>query len=90
MENTTNNAEYMLRARDIHKSFRENEVLKGISLDVCRGEVLSIIGPSGSGKSTLLRCLNYLETIDSGSIEVKGKYLVKNNDSGRAEYAPTA
>ena len=89
MENTTNNAEYMLRARDIHKSFRENEVLKGISLDVCRGEVLSIIGPSGSGKSTLLRCLNYLETIDSGSIEVKGKYLVKNNDSGRAEYAPT-
>ena len=43
MENTTNNTEFMLRARDIHKSFRENEVLKGISLDVCKGEVLSII-----------------------------------------------
>lgn len=88
MENTTNNAEYMLRARDIYKSFQDNEVLKGISLDVCRGEVLSIIGPSGSGKSTLLRCLNHLETIDKGSIEVKGGFLVKNNTSGRAEYAP--
>lgn len=89
MENTTNNPEYMLRARDIHKSFHDNKVLKGISLDVCRGEVLSIIGPSGSGKSTLLRCLNYLETIDSGSIEIKGEFLVKNDASGRAEYAPT-
>ena len=89
MENTTNNAEYMIRARDIHKSFQGTEVLKGISLDLCRGEALSIIGPSGSGKSTLLRCLNHLETIDKGFIEVKGKFLVKNNDvSGRTEYAP--
>ncbi|MBQ8699094.1 MAG: amino acid ABC transporter ATP-binding protein, partial [Schwartzia sp.] len=88
MENTTNNAEYMLRARDIYKSFHDNAVLRGISLDICRGEVLSIIGPSGSGKSTLLRCLNRLETIDKGSIEVKGEFLVKNGDSGRAEYAP--
>ena len=84
MENTTNNAAYMLRVRDIHKSFQDNEVLKGISLDVCRGEVLSIIGPSGSGKSTLLRCLNRLETIDKGSIEVKGEFLVENDDSGCA------
>ena len=89
MENTTNNAAYMLRVRDIHKSFQDNEVLKGISLDVCRGEVLSIIGPSGSGKSTLLRCLNRLETIDKGSIEVKGEFLVENDDSGCAAYAPT-
>ena len=90
MENTTSNAEYMLRARNIYKSFRGVEVLKGISLDVCRGEVLSIIGPSGSGKSTLLRCLNRLETIDKGSIEVKGNFLVKNNlVSNRTEYAPT-
>ncbi len=88
MENTTNNAEFMLRVRDIYKSFHDNEVLKGISLDVCRGEVLSIIGPSGSGKSTLLRCLNRLETIDKGSIEVKGEFLVQNDPSGRAEYAP--
>ena len=88
MENTANNAEYMLRARDICKSFQENEVLKGISLDICRGEVLSIIGPSGSGKSTLLRCLNRLETIDKGSIEVKGEFLAQNDASGRAAYAP--
>ncbi len=88
MENTMSNADYMLRARDIYKSFQNNEVLKGISLDVCQGEVLSIIGPSGSGKSTLLRCLNHLETIDKGSIEVKGDFLVKNGVSGRAEYAP--
>ena len=87
MENTTNNAAYMLRARDIYKSFHENAVLRGISLDICRGEVLSIIGPSGSGKSTLLRCLNRLETIDKGSIEIKGEFLVKNDVSGRAEYA---
>ncbi|MBR1886452.1 MAG: amino acid ABC transporter ATP-binding protein [Schwartzia sp.] len=79
----------MLRARDIYKSFHDNAVLRGISLDICRGEVLSIIGPSGSGKSTLLRCLNRLETIDKGSIEVKGEFLVKNGDSGRAEYAPS-
>ena len=90
MENMTNDAAYMLRARDIHKSFQDVEVLNGISLDVRRGEVLSIIGPSGSGKSTLLRCLNRLETIDKGSIEVKGDYLVKNGESGRAEYAPQA
>ncbi len=89
MENMTNNAEYMLRARDIYKSFGSMEVLRGISLDVSRGEVLSIIGPSGSGKSTLLRCLNRLETIDRGSIEVKGSFLVKNSKlTGRAEYAP--
>ena len=90
MENTTNNVEYMLRARDLYKSFQDVEVLKGISLDVSRGEVLSIIGPSGSGKSTLLRCLNRLETIDRGSIEVKGEFLVKNDASGRAAYAPNA
>lgn len=88
MENTMNNSEYMLRARNIYKSFQDNEVLKGISLDVRRGEVLSIIGPSGSGKSTLLRCLNRLETIDKGSIEVEGKLLVKNGLKGVAEYAP--
>lgn len=88
MENTTNNSEYMLRARNIYKSFQDNEVLKGISLDVRRGEVLSIIGPSGSGKSTLLRCLNRLETIDKGSIEVEGKFLVRNGVKGVAAYAP--
>lgn len=79
--------ETMLRMHDIRKSFAEVEVLKGIDLEVQRGEVLAIIGPSGSGKSTLLRCINKLETIDSGSIEIKGEFLVVTNEAGEAEYA---
>ena len=74
MANTTNNdAQVMLRMHDIHKSFGDLAVLKGIDVEVRRGEVLAIIGPSGSGKSTLLRCINKLETIDSGSIEDRGR-----------------
>jgi polar amino acid transport system ATP-binding protein len=61
---------------DIHKSFGSNEVLRGIDIDVARGEVIAIIGRSGSGKSTLLRCINGLETIDSGSIMVSGVPLL--------------
>ena len=56
--------------RDVHKSFGQVEVLKGISMDVPKGGVVCIIGPSGSGKSTLLRCINALVPIDSGSIRV--------------------
>ncbi len=55
---------------DIHKSFGNAEVLKGISFDIAKGEAVCIIGPSGSGKSTLLRCLNGLATIDRGSIRI--------------------
>jgi polar amino acid transport system ATP-binding protein len=55
---------------DVHKSFGDVEVLKGISMDVPKGGVVCIIGPSGSGKSTLLRCINALVPIDSGSIRV--------------------
>ncbi len=58
--------------KDVHKSFGNLEVLKGISLDVMKGEVVCIIGPSGSGKSTLIRCINALNDIQSGSIEVQG------------------
>lgn len=58
--------------RDVHKSFGDLEVLKGISLDVMKGEVICIIGPSGSGKSTLIRCVNGLNDIQSGSITVEG------------------
>lgn len=58
--------------RDVHKSFGNLEVLKGVSLDVMKGQVICIIGPSGSGKSTLIRCVNALNTIDSGSIKVEG------------------
>ncbi len=81
--------EIMVRMHDIHKSFGGLTVLDGIDMEVKRGEVLAIIGPSGSGKSTLLRCLNKLETIDSGSIEIKGDFLAVTRE-GRAEYAEAA
>jgi polar amino acid transport system ATP-binding protein len=58
--------------RDVQKSFGDIEVLKGISLDVMKGDVICIIGASGSGKSTLLRCINALVPIDKGSIKVEG------------------
>ena len=62
--------------KNVHKSFGDLEVLKGVSLTVQRGEVFALIGRSGSGKSTLLRCLNGLEKIDSGEIEIAGHKMV--------------
>lgn len=59
--------------KDVHKSFGTLEVLKGVSIDVMKGEVICIIGPSGSGKSTLIRCINGLNDIQGGSIFVQGK-----------------
>ena len=82
----TNMGEVMLKMTDIHKSYEDLDVLKGIDIEVRRGEVLAIIGPSGSGKSTLLRCINKLETIDKGSIAIKDKFLVQTKD-GEAQYA---
>ena len=61
-----------LQIREVHQSYGETKVLKGVSLDVNRHEVVCLIGASGSGKSTLLRCINALETIDSGEILVDG------------------
>ena len=63
----------MVSLKDVHKSFGDLEVLKGISLDVMKGEVICIIGPSGSGKSTLIRCVNALNDIQQGSITVEGQ-----------------
>ena len=62
----------ILSLKDVHKSFGHLEVLKGVSFDVFKGEVICIIGPSGSGKSTLIRCINALNDIQSGSITVEG------------------
>lgn len=62
----------VVRISDLHKSFGEREVLRGIDLDVAAGEVVCVIGPSGSGKSTLLRCVNLLEQPTGGRIEVLG------------------
>ncbi|SDF14776.1 amino acid ABC transporter ATP-binding protein [Sporolituus thermophilus] len=78
----------MIRARDIHKSFHKLEVLRGLSLEVSKGEVVAIIGPSGSGKSTFLRCLNRLETIDRGTIEIEGEVLAAPGPDGKTRYAP--
>ena len=63
----------ILETRNLKKSFGKLEVLKGISTQIRRGEVVSIIGPSGGGKSTFLRCLNLLETPDSGQVLFKGQ-----------------
>ena len=63
----------MVSIKDVHKSFGNLEVLKGVSMDVMKREVICIIGPSGSGKSTLIRCVNALNTIDKGSITVEGQ-----------------
>lgn len=63
----------MVSIKDVHKSFGDLEVLKGVSFDVMKREVICIIGPSGSGKSTLIRCVNALNPIDSGSITVEGQ-----------------
>tara|TARA_R100001163_G_scaffold64096_1_gene57532 strand:- start:367 stop:1167 length:801 start_codon:yes stop_codon:yes gene_type:complete len=64
--------EPMISVRNVHKSFGDFEVLKGVSFDVMKGEVICIIGPSGSGKSTLIRCINALNDINEGSILVEG------------------
>lgn len=78
---------YMLQALNIHKRFGSLDVLKGVSLQVQKGEVIAIIGPSGSGKSTFLRCLNHLETIDKGTIEIQGEIMAKDGPDGMAVYS---
>ncbi len=65
----------MVHADRVSKSFGSNEVLKSISLTVKRGEVLCLVGPSGSGKSTFLRCINHLEVVDAGRLEVDGELI---------------
>jgi polar amino acid transport system ATP-binding protein len=65
----------VIRAEDVHKKFHALEVLRGINLTVDGGEVVVIMGPSGSGKSTFLRCLNHLEKIDGGRIEINGHFI---------------
>ncbi|PSW13889.1 histidine/lysine/arginine/ornithine ABC transporter ATP-binding protein [Photobacterium sanctipauli] len=79
--------EVALDVKDLHKSFGQNEVLKGISLTAHRGDVISIIGSSGSGKSTFLRCINLLETPTQGEIWVNGE-LIKMKNNRQGEFLP--
>ena len=65
-------SEPVVRIRDLHKSFGDLEVLKGIDMEIDQGEVVVVLGRSGSGKSTFLRCINFLEDPERGSVEVAG------------------
>nr|WP_307994317.1 amino acid ABC transporter ATP-binding protein [uncultured Intestinibacter sp.] len=76
----------ILSVENLEKNFGDLQVLKDISMEVNHGEIVSIIGSSGSGKSTLLRCINRLETIDSGKITVDGEVMVSTHN-GKVEYA---
>ena len=76
----------ILETRNLKKSFGKLEVLKGISTQIRRGEVVSIIGPSGGGKSTFLRCLNLLETPEKGEILYKGENVLNNKKMNIAKY----
>ncbi len=76
----------MIKAHDIHKSFGSLEVLKGISLQVERGEVVSIVGQSGAGKTTLLQILGTLSAMDSGSLLIDGKDIGSMNDNTLSDF----
>lgn len=79
----------MLEVNNLSKSFDKLEVLKDISFNVEKGEVVAVIGPSGSGKSTMLRCVNQLEKADGGTIKVCGTDMLVKNSSGKTVYTDT-
>ncbi len=70
---------FMIKVKDVHKKFDDLEVLKGVSLEVSKGEVVVIIGPSGSGKSTLLRCINHLEIPTSGNVLFQNEDIINKD-----------
>jgi polar amino acid transport system ATP-binding protein len=85
MATTTAIGQPMVRLENIHKRFGELEVLKGVNLDLAKGEVVCVLGPSGSGKSTLLRCINLLEPPEQGEIFLEGTDICKGPGSGPGE-----
>src|SRR6516165_2442834 len=76
-------SEPMVKAEGVHKRFGRVEVLRGITLEVMRGEVMCLLGPSGSGKSTFLRCINHLEKINSGRLSVDGELVGYREANGK-------
>ena len=76
----------MIELRDIRKSFGSLQVLKGISLDIARGEVVSIVGPSGAGKTTLLQIMGTLERADSGSVVIDGTDVMRLSQKALARF----
>ena len=76
----------MIKANNIHKSFGALEVLKGVSLDVSRAEVVSIVGPSGAGKTTLLQILGTLSPMDSGSLSINGEQIESLGDKQLSDF----
>lgn len=73
----------MIEIKGIHKAFGKNEVLKGVNIEVEKGEVVVILGPSGSGKTTLLRCINFLERADAGEISIGETHVAFKHASKR-------
>ena len=71
-------SETIVKVTNLSKSFGKLEVIKDVSFSVEKGQVLGIIGPSGSGKSTMMRCINQLETVSGGTIQICGETLVKD------------
>ena len=77
-----------LEVKNLYKNFGETEVLKGVSFEMERGEVFSVIGSSGNGKTTLLRCLNFLELADEGSITVDGEVIFPFAENAKKKALP--
>jgi polar amino acid transport system ATP-binding protein len=77
----------MVSIRNLHKSYGELQVLKGVDLDIAPGEVVCVIGPSGSGKTTMLRCVNFLETYQDGRIYVDGELVGYREQNGQLKPA---
>ncbi len=88
MLHTTQTEACKLAVLGVHKRYGDNEVLKGVSLNANKGDVISIIGASGSGKSTFLRCINFLERPNAGQIVVDGEMVkTKADRAGNLEVA---
>ena len=80
---TANKGKVLLQVQGLEKKFDDNQVLDGITTDICQGEVVAVIGPSGSGKTTLIRLLNGLEQIDNGEIQINGQPFIHLDRQGQ-------